>query len=79
MFEVTTDQGQKWFAVANYIAMHRQVLEQDNNDQAWQVLQGSFAECQANAVEFLNAKSASSSHPVHGAGPADPDEEAPNE
>ena len=59
--------------------MHRQVLEQGPNEQAWQVLQGSFAECQANEVEFLNATSASSSQPGHGAGPADPDEEAPNE
>ena len=72
LFEVTTCDGQKnSFRVQDYSDQRLQVLEQDDNQQAWQLLECRFAECEASAIAYLDALSASSSPPGPGAGSED--------
>ena len=79
MFELTDCKGQKKrFRVQDYRDQRLQVLEQDDN-QAWQLLECRFAECEASAIAYLDALSASSSRPGPGAGSEDPDKEPPSE
>ena len=71
-FEARTCDGQhKYFAVPDYRDMHLQVLEQDDNEEVWQLLQCRFAECEAAAIAWLDSLSASSSPPGPGAGSED--------
>ena len=78
-FEVTTYGGRKRRLPAPDFSDKRlQALEHDDN-QAWQVLEGCFADCEASAIEYLDALSASSSHPGPGAGSEDPAKEPPSE
>ena len=76
-FEARTCDGQHtYFAVPDYRDQHLQVLEQDDNEEVWQLLQCRFAECEAAALEWLDGVSASISAP----GPSEvPDKEPPSE
>ena len=79
-FELTDCKGQKKrFRVEDYITQRLQVLEQDDDHVAWQLLECRFAECEASAIAYLDALNASSSHPGPGAGSEDLDTEPPSE
>ena len=72
-FELTTCKGQKKrFRVSGYKDQRLEVLEQADDHPAWKLLESRVAECEASAIAFLDAQTASSSHPG-------PDKDPPSE